>query len=65
MFTEYHRESQEKQLVTGPGDATYFGQITSQDIIEWCRPLFEQRGYHLRDSEMIQGDKWMGFLNNA
>lgn len=51
MFQDYHRESQEKQLVVGPGDTSYFGQITAQDVIEWCRPLFETRGYHLRDSD--------------
>ena len=51
MFTEYHREAQDKKLVVGPGDDSYFGQITGQDVIEWCRPLFEQRGYYLRDSD--------------
>ena len=34
-----------------PGDDSYFGQITAQDVIEWCRPLFESRGYYLRDSD--------------
>ena len=51
MFTDYHREAQGKDLVVGPGDQSYFGQITAQDVIEWCRPLFETRGYYLRDSD--------------
>lgn len=51
MFQEFHREQQAKGLVTGPNDGTYFGTLTGQDVVEWCRPLFESRGYYLRDSD--------------
>lgn len=45
------QDALEKQIVAGSGDDSYYGQITAEDVIEWCRPLFESRGYYLRDSD--------------